>query len=65
SLTSLAKNNLYKVISCGRGSINDMTLDAYMLNDSIILGGGHIKPMSVKYINMTQRRGHILDRKHI
>jgi hypothetical protein len=43
SLTSLAINNLYKVISCGQGHINDFTLHLYMLNDSIIIGLGAYK----------------------
>jgi hypothetical protein len=43
SLTNLAKNNLYKVIFCGRGHKDDMTLHSYILNDSVILGGGAYK----------------------
>jgi hypothetical protein len=49
SLTSLAKNNFYKVIHCGfSSSIYDLTIDAYILNDSIILGGGIYKTDACK-----------------
>jgi hypothetical protein len=43
SLINSAKNNFYKTISCGDGSIYDLTLDAWILNDSVILGTGAYK----------------------
>ncbi|MDR0385478.1 MAG: TolB-like 6-bladed beta-propeller domain-containing protein [Prevotellaceae bacterium] len=48
SLTDSAQNNFYKVIPCGDGSIHDLTMSAWILNDSVILGGGIYKTDACK-----------------